>query len=489
MSNVEKKPKISKSQAQDALWRSGVLVWLLKPHQKDLYNLFHNTSHKTNTWLLARRSGKTFTLSLLATEACLRKPGTVVKFVAPTKVQINTILRRVINDVIKSCPSDIKPQFSAKDYTYYFPNGSEIQLAGSESQHIEKLRGGAAEICIVDEAQSVTDLEDAIKSVLLPTTLTTRGKILISGTPPKNPDHDFVKIIEQAELKGSLVKKTLYDNTMLTPEQIQEAIDESGGVDTDYFKREYLCEIIKDSKTMVIPEFTPALEKEIVKEWPRPPFFDCYEAMDLGFQDQTVVLFAYYDFRANKVIIEDEYVVSGTDVQIPSIVSTIKEKEAVLWTNPLTLEVKKPYLRVSDINYIVMSEINRYSNNEINFLPTKKDDKEAAINTLRVMLASKKVIIHPRCQTLIRHLRNVKWDSTGKRFARSPADDSHYDAADACIYLVRAIVYSKNPYPAHYDLNLRSGDTHIANPTGYQSRQMGMDLNSFYKLMNIKSRK
>ena len=62
MSTNDKKIKLTRRQAEDALWRSGVLVWLLKPHQKDLYNLFHNTTHKTNTWLLARRSGKTFTL-------------------------------------------------------------------------------------------------------------------------------------------------------------------------------------------------------------------------------------------------------------------------------------------------------------------------------------------------------------------------------------------------------------------------------------------
>ena len=317
MSNSEKKTKISKSAAKDALWRSGVLVWLLKPHQKDLYNLFHNTTHKTNTWLLARRSGKTFTLCVLAVETCLKKPGAVVKFLAPTKVQINMILRRIMNDVLESCPSDIKPEFSAKDYTYYFPNGSEIQLAGSESGHVDRLRGGASELAILDESQDITDLENALKSVILPTTLTTKGKVLISGTPPKNPDHDFVKIIEEAELKGSLVRKTIYDNSMLSPAQVEEAELEAGGKESEYFRREYLCHIIKDSKTMVLPEFTPELEKEIVKEWPRPQFYDCYEAMDLGFQDATVVLFAYYDFRAGKVIIEDEYVVSGNDVQIP----------------------------------------------------------------------------------------------------------------------------------------------------------------------------
>lgn len=487
MSNLEVKPRISKKAAQDALWHSGVLVWLLKPHQKSLYELYNGTTNKTNTWLLARRSGKTFTLALLAIETCLKKPNAVVKFVAPTKMQIKTILRAVMKDVLTSCPDSLQPAYNTQTYTYHFPNGSEIQLAGSEGGHYQKLRGGASTLAIVDEAQDVTNLEDVIKSVLLPTTLTTKGKILISGTPPKDPDHDFVRMIEDAEIRGSLIKKTIYDNTMLSPEQVAEAIEESGGVDTDFFRREYLCEIIKDPKTSVIPEITPELEKEIVKEWPKPPFYDTYEAMDLGFIDLTGVLFAYYDFRADKVIIEDEYVVNGNEVQIPTLVNTIKQKEDELWTNPLTHEVKKPYLRVSDINYIVLNEISRYSNKEINFLAAKKDDKDAAINTLRVMLGNKKIIIHPRCKVLLRHLRNVKWDSSGKKFARSP-DNGHYDLVDAAIYLVRHIIYTRNPYPAHYDLNLRKADTFIANPHNYEAKKTGLNVQAFYKMMNIKTK-
>lgn len=488
MSNLDVKPKISKKQAQDALWHAGVLSWLLKPHQKSLYELYLGTVQKTNTWLLARRSGKTFTLALIAAETCIKNPNAVVKFVAPTKMQIKTILRAVMKDVLATCPASLQPSYNTQTYTYYFPNGSEIQLAGTDSGHADKLRGGASALCIVDEAQDVTDLEDVIKSVLLPTTLTTKGKILIAGTPPKDPDHDFVRMIEDAERKGTLIKKTIHDNTMLSQEQIDGAIEESGGADTDFFKREYLCEIIKDPKTSVIPEMTPLLEKEIVREWPKPAFYYTYESMDLGFVDLTCILFAYHDFKSDKVIIEDEYVVSGDQLKLPDLVSTIRQKEKELWTSPLTLEVKKPYIRVSDINYIVTSEISRASNKEIQFMATKKDDKEAAINVLRVMLANKKIIIHPRCVNLIRHLRNVKWDSTGKKFARSP-DNGHYDCVDAAVYLVRNIIYSKNPYPAHYEMDLRSGDMHIANPAGFESSTRGFDVNNFYKMFNVKTKR
>lgn len=485
----DSKPSISKKQAIDELWRRGHLSFMLDSSQKDLYKLFHESDHKVQTWLLSRRSGKTFSLCVLALEACIKKKNTIIKFVAPTKLQISTILRPLMKKILEECPQDIAPEFKAKDYIYYFPNGSEIQLAGSDGGHIEKLRGGDADICIIDEAGDVDDLKNAVQSVLLPTTLTTKGKVLISGTPPKAPDHEFIYFIEKGEMEGSLIKRTIENNPRVTQKDVDELIKELGGLTSSACRRELFCEIIKDENLSVIPEFTPALEKEIVKDWKKPVFYDTYVAMDLGIVDYTAVVFGYYDFRADKVIIEDEYAVRGTDLQLPSLVKKIKEIEAKHWTHGLTLEVRKPLLRVSDHNQIALNEMARISNNEVNFVPAKKDDKESALNNLRVLIANKKIIIHPRCVGLIRHLKNVKWASltNKKTFARSP-DDGHYDFVDAMIYFARHVDFRRNPYPRDYEMDLRREDVFINNPNfkpqATQSNQQRVDV--FKKIFNIK---
>lgn len=475
--------KLSKEDAKKELWRRGVLSWKLDSCQKELYNLFYNASHRVQTWLLARRSGKTYTLCILALEQCIRVPNSIVKFASPTKLQITTIIRPLLKKILSDCPDELKPEFRSKDFIYYFPNGSEIQLAGTDSGHAEKLRGGDSHICIVDEAGSCSDLENVVKSILLPTTLITNGKVLLAGTPPSEPDHDFIKFIEEAELRGSLVKKTVYDNPRITKEQLEELISELGGLNSDAAKRELLCMIIKDSNTAVIPEMTDELSKRIVKEWPKPPFFDAYVGMDLGFVDLTVVIFGYYDFRAAKIIVEDELVVKGVDMHLPSFTEKIQEIENRLWCNPLTNEMK-PVKRVSDINYIVTKEISRSSGGQITFEATKKDDNEAAINKIRVMLNSEQIIIHPRCGTLIRHLKNVKWKSSVNKtvFARSP-DDGHYDAVEALKYLVRSVNLTKNPYPAHYNMNMK--DLHVQNPDKFY----GNDATNIYKrIFNVRKR-
>lgn len=478
------KKNLSKKEALAELWRRGNLIWKLDEVQKELYNLFHDSDFKVQTWLLARRSGKTYTLCVLALEQCIRKPNSIVKFASPTKLQVNNNVRPIFKFLLEDCPEDVKPEFRAKDYIYYFPNGSEIQLAGTDNGHSEKLRGGDSHISIVDEAGSCSELNNLVKSILLPTTLITKGKVILASTPPRDPDHEFIGFIEEAELRGSLIKKTIDDNVRLTEEMKDELYRELGGAHTEEARRELFCELIKDSKTTVIPEATDDLYKKIVKEWPEPPFYDTYVSMDVGFKDLTVVLFGYFDFRADKVIIQDELVIAGNELHLPKLSKDILKKENTLWYNVLTNEVKEPYIRVSDINHIVMNDLRINSNGQLNFIPAKKDDKESAINTLRVMLSQHKIIIHPRCKTLLRHVKNAKWTKSRNKndFTRSP-DDGHYDALDALIYMIRHIVYQKNPYPNGYGIETK--DLFVVNPERYENNNISV----YKKLFNVKRKK
>ncbi len=477
------KKKLTKKEAMAELWRRGNLSWKLDPVQQELYELFHNTDFKVQTWLLARRSGKTYTLCVLALEQCIRHKNSIVKFVSPTKLQVNNNVRPLFRLLLEDCPEDVKPDFKAKDYIFYFPNGSEIQLSGTENGHAEKLRGGDSHISIVDEAGSCSDLHNIVRSILLPTTLLTKGKVLLASTPPRNPDHEFIDYIEEAELRGSLIKKTIDDNVRLTDEMKKELFMELGGNRTEEARRELYCELIKDSSTTVIPEATEEIYKEIVKEWPTPPFFDSYVSMDIGFKDLTVVLFGYYDFRADKVIVEDEIVMNGKEMHLSKLASNILDKEKELWYNVMTNEIREPYIRVSDVDHIVINELRVNSDNRLIFQPSRKDDKEAAINKLRMLISQRKIIINPKCVTLLRHLKNAKWSNRTVKnlFARSP-DDGHYDAVDSMLYMVRNIAYTKNPYPSHYGVETR--DLFVVNQDKFQPSNIEV----FKKIFNVKKR-
>jgi len=375
----------------------------------------------------------------LAIETCLRKKNAIVKYVCPKQRMVKTILKPIMRQLLEDCPPDIKPEYKEADKIYVFPNGSEIQMAGTDNQNYDSIRGGKSDLWIVDEAGFCNDLDTVVRSVLSPTTLTTDGRGILASTPdPDNPEHDFIKeFVEPAQLAGRLHKYTIDDNPLLD-ESRKKAIEEQypGGRKHPKYRAEYLCEIVRNAENTVIPEFDDDAEKEIVNgEYKRPPFYDVYLSMDIGGKDFTVILFAYYDFLKNTVVIEDEFVMR-TKQNSKDIASNIKKKMEELYGE------KQPYLMFADKN----------------FLPTKKDNKEAAINNVRLKVMNREVSIHPRCKTLIYHLKSGSWarrsekamnQSNYKQFARS-ADGGHFDALDAVIYLIRNVIYGKNPYPNNY---------------------------------------
>jgi hypothetical protein len=461
--------KLLPKHIKDELWRRGELSFLCHPVQKEMREIYYSApKHSLPVWLNSRQLGKTWTLCVLALEEALRKPNSIVKIITDTKVHAKNIFIPKFNELLETCPVEIKPEFKANEYLYAFYNGSQIQLAGTDNKHYERLRGQTTTAAFIDEAGFCSDLEDVVNSVLIPTTTHTGGKIVLSSTPPKDYDHPFINFMEKAEMEGLLTKKTIDDNPLLSKEQIHIIEKQMGGRNSEQFRREYLCEILKLSTDSALPEVNDELLEKIVKVWPKPAHYDTYASMDLGFQDMTAVLFGYYDFRKDKLVIEDEipFDFKQKGQTIRQLVISIQAKEEELWNNPVTNEIRKPLKRVSDINHIVTNEIRAYAP-DLNFSVPLKDDKKAAVNNLRVMLVNEKIIINPKCQTLIRHLKNVKWTKKGDEFARS-VDDSHYDFVDALIYMMRSINYKKNPYPHGYGMDLREEDVFIANPRSFQ---------------------
>lgn len=442
----------SPEEARKLLWRKGNLQFKLHSDQLKAYKQIKENPNKIIVINSSRRWGKSTLMCILAVEQCLQHPESIVKFLAPEAKQIRTILRPIMRDVLKGCPGDLRPTFKSQEGMYKFPNGSEIQLAGSDAGNAVRLRGGNSHLCLVDEAGFISDLKQTVTSVLLPTTLTTKGKIILASTPPTSPNHDFVKIyLREAEIKGTLITKTIYDNPLLDETAIAEATNEYGGKGSIEFRRELMAEIIVDTKRAIIPEFTKEIQEETIREWDRPPFFDCYTAMDIGFRDLTAVIFAYYDFRNGKLIVEDEYCINGKEVNMNTdvIAYAIKEREKKLWTNPLTGSSLSPTLRVSDNDLLVINDLQTLHG--LTFLPTYKDSAEASINFLRMLIGQKKVIISPKCINLIDHLKHGIWNKNRTDFERGE-DGNHCDALDALRYLVRNINMHKNPYPPGYDI-------------------------------------
>lgn len=449
-------PETERKAAIRELWYRGVLRYKLHPVQLKMLNSYIQQNNEITVIACARRSGKSVLLCLLAIETCLKKPNSIVKYVCPRKNMVKTILQPAMNLLLEDCPPELKPEFRYNSFTYDFPNGSQIQMAGTDNGHHENLRGGSANLWIVDEAGFCDELTYVVKTILAPTADTTGGRGIIASTPSKLPDHDFiVEFMKPYEYSGDLIKYTVHDNPLLTKPKIREIISRYRlGEKDPEFRREYMCEVVQSTDTAVIPEFDEETQAAIVKEWPRPPFIDAYVSMDIGGKDMTFLVFAYYDFKNGIIVVEDELAVPGKEVRLDKLAKDIKKKEEALYTNSISGEFKPPYLRVADNNnLILLNDLN--TQHGIVFLPTRKDDRTAALNTMRMKIADKKILIHPRCEKLIYHLKNASWKKNKKDFERL-GDGSHADGLAALMYLVRNIHEHKNPYPRGYGLGKMS---------------------------------
>lgn len=444
-------------EARARLWEMGILEWKLDITQKKLYDFYNGVSEKTIVINCSRRLGKSYLLTIMALEQCIKYPRSIVKFLQPEVKMIRTNIRPVMDEILIDCPLTLRPQFKTQDNMYVFPNGSEIHLAGTDNGNHEKLRGGNAHLALIDEAGFCTDLKYIINSILIPTTTLTKGRVILSSTTPPNPDHEFVKYMQYAEEKGTLARKTIFDavednknelNPRITQEIVADIVKSMpNGIEDDAFRTEYLCEIITDSKDSVVPEFSKEVQADTIVNWPRPVFFDRYTSMDIGFEDLTVVLFGYWDFDNAVLVIEEELVINGPSLTTSKLAEEINAIESKLWTNQITGEFQKPYLRVSDNNLILINDLqNDYG---LTFLPTEKHNKDAFINQMRNMIQARQIIIDPACKTLISHLKAATWDKSRKTYKRSP-DNGHYDAVDALAYMVRNIDFNRNPYPKGY---------------------------------------
>jgi len=465
---------LTRAQAIKALWHKGVLHWKLDTNQVEMRDLIHRTNQSIAVIGASRQIGKSYAMCVIAVETCLKAPNTVVKYIAPKVKDVRKIIAPLIREICSDAPDDLVPKYRSNDHIFRFSNGSEIQLAGTDNGHAESIRGTKSHLCIVDEAGFCDNLKYIVNSVLLPTTTTTKGKIVMISTPPKSLDHDFVDFMGKAQISKAFLKKTIYDNPRLEPEDIQRLADAVGGKESADFRREYLVQMITDANDAVIPEFTKDLQTKIILDWQRPAFYDTYEGMDIGFRDQTAVIFGYYDFLKDKLVIEDELAFGGQQMVTDTLAKEIHRKENDLWGTPGG-GLKPVFLRIADDNNpILLNDL--ATKHSLIFLKASKDDADAALNNLRLLIKNEKIIINPRCVGLIHELENTIWNKNRTSYAR--VGGSHGDLLDALKYLCRHINKTKNPYPDNYDMNF--GDRDVFAPSQPKSTAFDRQLQQVF---------
>lgn len=487
------KKQMSKEEAQAKLWEMGELSWLLTDVQKDMKNSVFNDTTRTSVIVCSRRLGKTWLMVTLALEQCLSKPNSIVKFLLPKQKDAKTIIQPLMREITETCPVELRPDYSTQDKIYRFHNGSEIHLGGSDLS-AESLRGTRADLVLIDEAGFVNDLLYTIRSILSPTIRTTRGRMILASTPSRDPQHEFIQhFMNPYKASGRLRIYDIYQNPNFTPEIIEEIIEEypRGEEDPD-FRREYLCQVFVDEETTICPEFSMNKDNIIFNDETAPElpdFRDFYVGMDIGHKDLTVALFGYYDFKNATLVITDELVMNGPTMTTEDLVEGIRSKEKIRFYDEKTKEQHKAYLRVMDVDLGLQQDLKLL--HDLNFITSRKDGKQGAINEMRMWVAKGRVKIHERCKHLIYHLEYGQWNDKRTDFKRMPdtPDKSvrggHVDGIPALYYLIRNVQTSKNPFPFGYGLNINENT--FMSPK-FKHKNVSEATDFFRKVLNLKKK-
>jgi hypothetical protein len=455
--------------AKRKLWAQGLLSWKFKsrPWCKDIYSFIRsNWGVSPFVFVMAhRRSGKSSTGIVVGLEECLRTPNTSVAIVCRSNEQAQGIIDESLLPLLEDCPRQLQPRRIKNDFKYVFDhNGSKIVILPANALGGRKGRGRKFKYILVTEACFIDNLQKLVSSVLGPTIRDVlgewQGMMVLESTPPEEEDHDSVAMFAAAEVDDRAFFLPLSKNTHASPRFVQACQDDCGGPDTVEYRREYECQFVVDSSTTVVPEFTterafgktdlPGGPLPLVREVPRPPGSDLYASLDPGGRDLSGLLWGYYHFAQNLVVIEDELTL--LNMTSDDMAAQVKLKERQLWG----AEPDGKLMRVADnSNVILLYDLQRL--HKLKFWASAKDNKDAQINQLRIMVRDGLLVIHPRCRLLIKTLRLAKRaKQVSKGFERGE-EIGHADLLDALLYLVRN-VRRNAPAPAPV---VRAAEQHV----------------------------
>lgn len=464
-------------EARWALWRAGDLSWKLKGCQNQIYDALVGQDEIVTTVLSSRRTGKSFTALIAEIEVCIQNALVICKHACPTQKMVKEMIFPQLRVIFYDAPPEFELDklWNSSEGKLHFPNNSFISIAGTDGNNADNLRGTYCHFAVCDEAGFMDNLEYVVRQILRPQLLTTSGKLCLVSTPnPRVVNHEFhTKFVFPAEAAGKLIKFTIYDNTMLTPQQIQTEIDSyPKGVDDPGFRVEYMVEVPRSTEDTVVPEFyqnrNTIIFDDNTEDAPKiPEFCDFYVSGDIGVRDLTIYLFGYYNFLTAQLVILDEWVMNGMELTSLAIAEGIKSKESLRFVNPFTDQYVAPYRRVMDNDLKLINDLKILHG--LSFKPTKKDNKRAAVNALRVFITEGRLKVHSRCKNLIYHVENAQWKETKSGAAEFKHLDasldgdlkaSHADGNDGLIYMLRNLDQKHNPYP--YNPPTYSENQHIS---------------------------
>lgn len=418
-----------------------IASWYLRNSQLEIYELM--LREKRPFIEASRRFGKTTSILTFVFEKLIANPGWIWRWGEPQKDQARKIVMPIIDNLQNEVPVELHAVYNTVDSVYRFPNGSQLFLFGVNEDKGKSARGPASNGITLDEYGFWNDAKYVSRSILFPQLQNQEGQYFIkASTPPPDLGHVYYEEREESIRKNRFIKKVITDNEALSEADLEEIFEEAGGRWSTTSRREYFCEAVADAEMLVVPEWNDT-ENTVPDEYPRPEFYTPYVGGDSGADDNTAILFGYYDFQNNERVVEQELVVAGKTTK--EIIDEAKSIERSLWGS------RAPHRRVYDAPKQLIYDI--FTEHQWPVHMPEKSDKTAWIHRLRTEVGARRFKVKERCHHLRRQLKVGMWrDDKHVDFQRTEGL-GHLDAIAAAIYFNRTIDPKLNPMPANHGLS------------------------------------
>jgi len=402
---------------------------LLSPKQQAAVDF---ASIPTYTLLMgSTQSGKTHTqrwqvLMYLLLEA---EPGIAGLL---TGVKLDSLKRnflRKFEEFVSLTPFKDDFQFKSQPLeVHYLPKKVVLYAEGiNEEKSESKFRGLPIQVWVGDEVPLYPR-----KDVVHLQARMSQGKrrAFLTGNPESKAHWMYREIIQGDNPEWKVINFGLDDNPTLSEEYKQTIKTAFVGAE---YKRFVLGEWAGDPDRMVIPEFGENRDA-IIEDHPTPRCFRPIIGLDVGSRDLTFAVFGYYDFAQDLIIVQDELILKNPTTQ--EIAEGMTSIEKALWPG---MEPR----RWSDVDLRLIEDFGKI--HKLHMTATRKDQKEAQINQVRVLVQNRKLKIARKCTNLIRHVEGATWNERKTDYERTDGE-GHFDGLDALIYFVRNIDRG-NPFP------------------------------------------
>lgn len=474
-----------KQRARQQLWREGRAdEYLLDEGQRKwVARLDESPPASWTAWKIARQRGKTFA----ALTWLLQRMGLERNLPAVYLAQTGGNAEAIITVFLKEVEDDLPPEWGVciKDGALLVQaTGSDLAFFGTDNKQYRRRRGRKAKVVLLDEAAFYDDLLD-VEQVYVPQLQTTGGIGLYLSSPPISPAHPFNARCRAAQAVGRFFHDTFWSNPRINHEAVIAGEMARLGLMRDEllrstaFRREYLAEDVTEESRAALPAWNERVEKELVRDWPVPEFYDGYEAHDAGVTgDPHASLFSQYSPADACLYIVDELELRSAVTTVQAWADRTKAFERRLygtesWNGTLLgaedwqrehgelpeylqRSVSKdaprqPYMRVGDPSQNICRDLS--VDHGMAVFPTPKHEKALEVDNVNQLIVERRLRIHTRCVRLREQLYTTIWDTQRRRWERT--DKDHGDLIDDLIYIVRAVRWNRDCRPKHVDFAQR----------------------------------